>query len=128
MHVAEIEPAIWDRARLQRFTFADPALAREIVGLFLGELGGQIAALAQADEPGPWHIAAHTLKGSAATVGALALAAAAHNAERLIVREAGACRWAVDASRREQVRRQIEQAARDLTAMLRDAGYASQTA
>ena len=123
--VAERErPAvIWDQDRLRRFTFADPALARDIVTLFLRELDVQLVSLVTAATPAQWQIAAHTLKGSAATIGALALSAAASDAQRLVERRDGTYRWAAGAGSVTGARGQIEKAATDLRTALQAAGY-----
>ena len=62
--------AIFDREHLQQYTSGDTALERELLGLFLGQfkpLRTQLAAAASADD---WKFAAHTLKGSARSIGA----------------------------------------------------------
>lgn len=64
---------------LETFTQGDPALADEILGLFQ-EQARLWAPMLDARTDG-WKDAAHTLKGSAAGVGALALAEACAAAE-----------------------------------------------
>jgi HPt (histidine-containing phosphotransfer) domain-containing protein len=75
--------AILDVAHLRVYTAGDVAFEREIIGLFAGELPKTMASLEAADTPRAWHMAAHTLKGSALGVGAFALADAARAAESL---------------------------------------------
>jgi HPt (histidine-containing phosphotransfer) domain-containing protein len=73
-----------NRSKLAVFTLGDAVLEREIVELFLGQIDDLTAALAAAVSARDWYMAAHTIKGSAAAIGAEQTAAAAHAAERLI--------------------------------------------
>lgn len=75
-------PAI-DRAYLARFTLGNTDLEREVLGLFAGQAPSYLDRLASARSPQDWRDAAHTLKGSAAAVGALHVAELAEVAERL---------------------------------------------
>jgi HPt (histidine-containing phosphotransfer) domain-containing protein len=73
---AKLEPdkGILDLDHLRRYTLDDPALERELLGLFLSQAEttkGQLAGAANADD---WKLAAHSLKGSALAVGAAAIA------------------------------------------------------
>jgi len=72
-----------DTAELRRFTLGDKHLETEILGLFIAQVPITIAALKQAESDGDWHVAAHSLKGSARAVGARRLAQLAAQAERL---------------------------------------------
>lgn len=72
-----------DRAHLARYTMGDADLEREILELFASQTWKTIAELRQAPSDETWHVAAHTLKGSARAVGAWELAAEAERAERL---------------------------------------------
>jgi HPt (histidine-containing phosphotransfer) domain-containing protein len=72
-----------DLAHLSRFTFADQALEKEILGLFLAQLPETLAALTAAVNERDWKIAAHTLKGSSRAVGAWRIARLAEEAEAL---------------------------------------------
>lgn len=58
------------------------SLELEVLQLFAGQAPSTLAALDAAHSAKDWHIAAHTLKGSARAVGAWALAKAAEEAER----------------------------------------------
>jgi HPt (histidine-containing phosphotransfer) domain-containing protein len=64
---------VFDRPHLVRYTMDNPALEREIIGLFLQQLPSIRDMLQKAASPADWKIAAHTLKGSAAAVGATAI-------------------------------------------------------
>jgi HPt (histidine-containing phosphotransfer) domain-containing protein len=68
---------------LRRYTFEDTALERELLGLFLGQLPLLVSQLAEAKGQSEWHMAAHTLKGSARSVGAPALAELALELEQI---------------------------------------------
>lgn len=78
------ETAAIDHAHLRRFTMGDLQLENEVLHLFAGELPRTLASLQAATTAKDWKIAAHTLKGSARTVGAWRVAAAAVDAERAI--------------------------------------------
>jgi HPt (histidine-containing phosphotransfer) domain-containing protein len=71
-----------DREHLRRYTLGDPALEREILGLFIAQLPLTLEALKFAATDRDWHMAAHTLKGSARAVGASELARLALDAEK----------------------------------------------
>lgn len=75
--------AILDISHLRTFTGGNLEFEREVFGLFLGELPKTLTALTSATTAREWHMAAHTLKGSALGVGAFALAASARAAEQL---------------------------------------------
>lgn len=77
---AEAE-VIFDRPHLARYTMDNPELEKEIIGLFLQQLPSIITMLAEADSAAAWKMAAHTLKGSAAAVGATAIHACAVDLE-----------------------------------------------
>ncbi len=72
-----------DLEHLRVYTSGDEALEREVLGLFLDELPRSLAALTAAKSPREWHMAAHTLKGSALGVGATTLANLSRQAEKL---------------------------------------------
>jgi HPt (histidine-containing phosphotransfer) domain-containing protein len=77
------DPAIFDRAHLHQYTAGDGALERELVGLFLAQFGpirAQLSAAASADD---WKFAAHTIKGSARSIGAPQIAALAEEIETI---------------------------------------------
>ena len=68
--VAATRKAILDRAHLAHYTMNSPELEREIIALFLQQLPATIALLKTASSHADWKLATHTLKGSAAAVGA----------------------------------------------------------
>lgn len=71
-----------DRAHLARYTLGSPTLEREILGLFLAQLPLSIEQLRFAATDREWQIAAHTIKGSARSVGAWRVARLALEAEQ----------------------------------------------
>jgi HPt (histidine-containing phosphotransfer) domain-containing protein len=71
-----------DRAYLARFTLGNPALEREVLQLFAAQIPIYLAALRSARVRKAWREAAHSIKGSAAAVGAWRLARFAELAER----------------------------------------------
>ena len=73
---------ILDLDHLRCFTAGCVEFEREIIGLFAGELPKTLAALEKAETPREWHMAAHTIKGSALGVGACRLAEVARETER----------------------------------------------
>lgn len=76
------QTAAIDHPHLRRFTMGDLQLEHEVLALFASELPCTLANLQSATTLKEWKIAAHTLKGSARTVGAWQVAAAAVDAER----------------------------------------------
>lgn len=76
-----MEPLL-DREHLDRQTFGDADLAREVLGLFAGQCDRLIPGLADPDlAPEARADLAHTLKGSALGVGAARVAALAGRLE-----------------------------------------------
>jgi HPt (histidine-containing phosphotransfer) domain-containing protein len=73
-------PAL-DSAHLERMTFGDRALARELLGLFERQAALLVDRMRQAD-PATMAALAHTLKGSASGVGAFEVTAAAAAVEQ----------------------------------------------
>ena len=71
-----------DHVHLARYTMGNKALELEVLQLFAGQAPETLASLEAAGDAKAWHIAAHTLKGSARAVGAFALATAAEAAEK----------------------------------------------
>jgi len=59
-----------DRIHLTHYTMENRELEREIITLFLQQLPATIGMLKSAASQADWKLAAHTLKGSAAAVGA----------------------------------------------------------
>jgi HPt (histidine-containing phosphotransfer) domain-containing protein len=78
-----------DHAHLARYTMGNRALELEVLQLFAGQAPETLASLAAAADAKGWHVAAHTLKGSARAVGAFALAHAAELAEKAGPHDAG---------------------------------------
>lgn len=62
---------VLDRVHLARYTMENAELEREIVALFLEQLPSTLNLLKAASSAADWKLAAHTLKGSAAAVGAM---------------------------------------------------------
>lgn len=83
MHAAET-PLIGpiDRQHLAKFTMGDRALELEVLQLFAQQAVETVSSLRSAADAKAWHIAAHTLKGSARYIGAFPLADAAEEAEK----------------------------------------------
>ncbi|KAA5598140.1 Hpt domain-containing protein [Blastochloris sulfoviridis] len=75
-----------DLVHLSRVTFGDRALEREVLGLFLRQSTIQLDRLKEARTAQAFGAAAHTLKGSAAGIGARHVAAVAAEAEALSAR------------------------------------------
>lgn len=71
-----------DHGHLARYTMGNRPLEVEVLQLFAGQAPETMASLVAAQDAKAWHIAAHTLKGSARAVGAWAVAAAAEEAEK----------------------------------------------
>jgi HPt (histidine-containing phosphotransfer) domain-containing protein len=74
-----------DHAYLDRFTQGNTALEREVLELFAAMMPRYVNELRTAATDKAWKDAAHTIKGSAAAVGAKRLARFAELAERLDV-------------------------------------------
>lgn len=62
-----------DVAFLNRNTFGDNTLRKEIIGLFLSQLDGVHRTLSAPVNQAAWQFLTHTLKGAAAAVGATAI-------------------------------------------------------
>ena len=72
-----------DRAHLARYTRGDERLEREVLDLFVAHVPVTLAQLRTATTERDWFVSSHTLKGSAAAVGAWRVAALARDAEKL---------------------------------------------
>ena len=72
---------VLDRDHLARYTAGDAALEAELFGLLSGQIDACIARLKAATAETGWKDAAHTLKGAARGVGAMALGEACAMAE-----------------------------------------------
>jgi HPt (histidine-containing phosphotransfer) domain-containing protein len=77
-----------DHAYIGRFTQGNTALEREVLELFAEMVPRYLEDLKAAATKRAWQDAAHTIKGSAAAVGALRVARFAEMAERLDVEAA----------------------------------------
>ena len=64
---------VLDRVHLSHYTMNNVALEREIIDLFRGQLPILVGRIRQTCSPGEWKFATHTLKGSAAAIGACKL-------------------------------------------------------
>ena len=78
-----IDPAILDLVHLSRFTLGDAQFEMELLGLFQIQAADQQRALASAAHEQDWLVAAHTLKGTAMSVGAKRVAQTAAALEKL---------------------------------------------
>jgi two-component system sensor histidine kinase/response regulator len=78
------EPSAVDRAALERLHDAvgNKELVAEIVELFLAQADGHVVTIAHADDEATVSRTGHALKGSAATIGAVAVAEIAAELER----------------------------------------------
>lgn len=72
---------VLNRTHLAHYTLDNPELEREIVSLFLAQLPVTIAAMENAKTATDWKMAVHTVKGSAAAVGATRINAIAGELE-----------------------------------------------
>jgi len=70
----EADPAIFDHEHLRQYTGKDPALEYELVNLFLSHFAPVRTQLDAACSAQEWKFAAHSLKGSARSIGAPQLA------------------------------------------------------
>ncbi len=75
----------FDRAHLMHYTMENRELEREIIGLFLQQLPATTGLLKTAASEADWKLAAHTLKGSAAAVGARRINALAVELEACVL-------------------------------------------
>jgi chemotaxis protein histidine kinase CheA len=64
---------VFDRTLLNEYSMQNQELASEILELFLIQLPHMLEALEKAASQTEWNFATHTLKGSAAAIGALRL-------------------------------------------------------
>ncbi len=88
------DTTVLDRAVLRSLArdVGDEAIVEEICAIFLAETGPRLLAIERAAQDGDaeaLRVSAHTLKGSAANVGAIAVASAAAELERLARGELG---------------------------------------
>jgi HPt (histidine-containing phosphotransfer) domain-containing protein len=97
-----VDPAIFDRGHLRQYTSGDEGLERELLGLFLGQFAPIRAQLHAAVTADDWKFAAHTLKGSARSIGAAEIGALAEKLELIGL--------AADAEVKAQVLADLDQA------------------
>jgi HPt (histidine-containing phosphotransfer) domain-containing protein len=76
-----VDPAVFDREHLSQYTNGDPALERELVTLFLDHFAPVRRQLEGAQSAYDWKFAAHSLKGSARSIGAPQLGTLAEKLE-----------------------------------------------
>ena len=76
-------PPVLDPSRLAEMTGNDASLAQEVIEIFREQSGIWVRMLNADLPPGQWADAAHTLKGSASSVGALRLAEVCGEVESL---------------------------------------------
>jgi len=74
--------ALLDRDHLKAMTGGDKALALEVIEIFREQTGLWMRLMDPKAEPRQWADAAHTLKGSCLSLGALQLASACERAEK----------------------------------------------
>ena len=79
----ETSPVVFDRAHLSHYTMQSSDLECEIINLFLQQLPSTVEMIAVAETEDDWKLYTHTLKGSAAAVGAWKLRAIAIELELL---------------------------------------------
>jgi HPt (histidine-containing phosphotransfer) domain-containing protein len=80
---AREDAIVFDREHLRRYTMNSSELEREVLGLFLGQAPQIVAQLRSAASAAEWKLATHTLKGSAAAIGATEVNRLAARLERL---------------------------------------------
>lgn len=81
--LGQFQSGVIDRQYLARFTLGNAALEQEVLELFSAQLPVYVKQLRDADASRLWREAAHSIKGSAAAVGAKRLANLARLAEQL---------------------------------------------
>ena len=80
---ADSQSEVFDRAHLSHYTQQNADLEREILGLFLAQLSATVGQIEAAQTLDDWKLYVHTLKGSAASVGARRLQEIASELEAL---------------------------------------------
>ena len=80
---SEVSSEVFDRAHLSHYTMQSIDLEREIIDLFLQQLPATVEMIAAAETLDDWKLYTHTLKGSAAAVGARKLQSIAIELEGL---------------------------------------------
>lgn len=61
---------VFDRQHLASYTLGDAGLERELLQLFMAQIEQSLGNLKSASSASEWKLASHTLKGSAAAMGA----------------------------------------------------------
>jgi len=107
------EGAAIDRSHLSRMTFGNLSLEREVLQLFERQAELLLARM-RASEPAAVATLAHTLKGSAAGIGAARVARAACAAELAASRTPRECSQAID-----ELAHTVEEARTQIAGMLR---------
>ncbi len=107
------ESAVLDRAHLVRMTFGDRSLEREVLQLF-DRQSELLMNRMRASQPAAVATLAHTLKGSAAGIGAGRVAHAAEALERIAAGTPGECSHAVD-----RLAQTIDEARKEIAALIR---------
>jgi len=77
------DAGVFDREHLRRYTMNSAELEREVLGLFLDQAPAIVAQMRSASSAAEWKLATHTLKGSAAAIGATEVNRLAARLERL---------------------------------------------
>lgn len=85
-------PSLLDLHHLRRQTMGDDSLMHEVLALFRGHARDCVRQLHEAAIERDWRMAAHTLKGTARTIGAFELADIARQAEILTIAAAASKR------------------------------------
>lgn len=80
---------VFDRSLLRRYTLDSYELEREVIKLFLDQLPVTLTMLKNVTSQADWKLATHTLKGSAAAVGATHINQLAYELEQLLFIENG---------------------------------------
>ncbi len=83
MEHSSLENPILDPSQLSVMTGNDPSLAVEVIDIFRQQTDIWVRMLDASLPPGQWADAAHSLKGTALSVGAMRLANACASAEKL---------------------------------------------
>jgi len=107
------ESMVLDRAHLARMTFGDRSLEREVLQLF-DRQAELLMERMRASQPAAIATLAHTLKGSAAGIGARRVAHAAEAAELIATGTSGECSHAID-----QLAQTIDEVRKEIAALIR---------
>ncbi|HEV8465831.1 MAG TPA: Hpt domain-containing protein [Pseudolabrys sp.] len=108
-----LKSAVLDRSHLARMTSGDRSLEREVLQLFERQAELLMARM-RGSEPAAIATLAHTLKGSAASIGACGVACAAEDTELSASRAPAECGLAID-----RLAEAIQEALLEIGAILR---------